>query len=440
MKKFKARDARSVSLLVLRALEDDEAFLQPMLDSAVKKANLDDRDRRFAWQLVLGTARWLSQLDDAIGRHLRNRRVDQVEPDVLMILRLSAYQILFMDRVPDRAVVHSAVELGRRVIGPRSTGFINGLLRGLIRVGYTPSTEMTVSSVAIRFGHPAWLVREYEAVGGLEHAISRCEANNAKAPLTIRIPAKQRDAAIEALKAEGADLEFCRFAPHGAHLIDHPSPFTSASFQADLWTVQDEGSQLIVELLDPQPGQSVWDMCAAPGGKTKYILDRAGASVRITATDSHTQKVAILKDSLSKTDVRVLEHDARKALDVRFDRVLLDAPCTAVGLVRRHPEIRWRRTALDVEERAVLQWSLLLNAARHTENGGVLVYSVCSDLKAEGAAQIQKFLAAHPDFTLEPPAEAEYWQLVITDGTMQVNPHQHGCDGFFAARLRRRAV
>jgi 16S rRNA (cytosine967-C5)-methyltransferase len=111
-----------------------------------------------------------------------------------------------------------------------------------------------------------------------------------------------------------------------------------------------------------------------------------------------------------------------------------------VGLVRRHPEIRWRRTALDVEERAVLQWSLLLNAARHTENGGVLVYSVCSDLKAEGAAQIQKFLSAHPDFTLEPPAEAEYWQSVITDGTMQVNPHEHGCDGFFAARLRRRAV
>ncbi|MEE2755059.1 MAG: 16S rRNA (cytosine(967)-C(5))-methyltransferase RsmB [Myxococcota bacterium] len=439
MKRRRPADARSVALVVLRSLEDESTFLQLKLDKVVKQAGLDSRDRRLAWTLVLGTARWRSHLDAQIDPYLRKRRLDQLEPDVLMILRLATFQLKFMDRIPEHAIVNSSVVLTKTFVGPRATGFVNGLLRTMIRRPKNISFSNAADGIARRYGHPAWLVERYLDWMPTDKTIERCQLNNEPAPLTIRICHDAVDEVINALMDEGATVNKCKVAPVGFHIADHPDPFGSASFKANHWTVQDEASQLVVDLLDVRPRQKVWDACAAPGGKAAYIRDKLAGTGHLLATDINADKVMTLGQTLDGPGVTVKQHDATSPLPQTFDRVLVDAPCTALGLIRRHPEIRWRRQASHVIERAHQQSRLLDNVSDHVSKGGILVYSVCSDIPDEGQAIIEAFLAKHHEFERVPPAAGTATDVLTDDGLIRFDPNDLNCDGFFAARLRRRA-
>lgn len=432
-------DARGVALLVLGQLEEEEAFLQPALQSAAAKARLDARDRGLALELVMGVERWRLRLDHALAPHVQ-RGLEQTEPTARRLLRLAAYQLLFLDRIPPRAAVHSAVELARSWMGERAAGFVNGVLRGLTRSEPSWPEGDDVASIAVRTSTPEWLVARWSLAGGAAFAVAMAEAHNRPAPLTVRAagPAPDRDALAERLRAEGATVQATAHAPDGLHVSGHPSPFEGAAFRDGWWQAQDEASQLVVRLLDPQPGERVWDACAAPGGKTRYISRLMGDRGAVVATDVHPTKAERLGRALrGRASVAVHHRDVVEGPPPgeRFDRVLLDAPCTALGIMRRHPEIKWRRGPADIEARAALQARLLDAAADAVRPGGLLVYSVCSDTAEEGPDQLAAFVERRPDFTVERPDDTAL--PLADDGTLRLDPHRHGADGFFAARLRR---
>lgn len=433
-------DARGVALLVLGQLEEEHAFLQPALQSAAARAGLDARDRGLALELVMGVERWRLRLDHALSPYVQ-RGLDQTEPTARRVLRLAAYQLLFLDRIPPRAAVHSAVELARASMGERAAGFVNGVLRGLTRGEVRLPEGDGAAAISVRTSTPAWLIERWLAVGGPEFAVAMAEAHNRPAPLTVRAAgdAPDRDALAERLRAEGASVTPTRYAPDGLHVEHHPGPFEGASFRDGWWQAQDEASQLVVRLLDPRPGESIWDACAAPGGKTRYIGRLLGDDGRVLATDIHAEKAERLGRALRHYgSVRVEQRDVAEGPpgDLRFDRVLLDAPCTALGIMRRHPEIKWRRGPADIVQRAELQRRLIDAAASAVAPGGALVYSVCSDTAEEGPEQVAAFVARRPEFTVERPAEAAGLPL-HDDGSLRLDPERHGADGFYAARLRR---
>lgn len=433
------RDARGVALLVLGQLEEEDAFLQPALQSAATRAGLDARDRGLALELVMGVERWRLRLDHALAPHVQ-RGLDQTEPTARRVLRLAAYQLLFLDRIPPRAAVHSAVELARASMGERAAGFVNGVLRGLTRAEVALPEGVDPEAIAVRTSTPRWMIERWLAAGGPERAVAMAEAHNRPAPLTVRAagPAPDREALAARLRAEGATVRPTRHAPDGLHIEGHPAPFDGEAFRDGWWQAQDEASQLVVRLLDPRPGERVWDVCAAPGGKTRYIARLMGDDGAVLATDVHPDKAARLGRALrDRAAVEVRHHDAGEGSPDarRFDRVLLDAPCTALGIMRRHPEIKWRRGPADIEHRAAAQRRLLDATADAVRPGGLLVYSVCSDTPEEGPDQIAAFVARRPDFTLAPPADRAL--PLDPDGTLRLDPHRHGADGFFAARLRR---
>jgi len=353
---------------------------------------------------------------------------------------MAVFQVVFLDRVPERAAVHTAVDLARATQGESAARFVNGVLRAFLRTGETQIEGDGVESLAVRWSHPEWMIERWLDEGGVQLVNAMAAANNSPAPLTVRPAGKAPDRAalIERLESEGATVHPSRFAPDAVQFEGLRAPFNAKSFRDGWWVVQDEASQLVVQLLDPQPGETLWDMCAAPGGKTAYIGRLMGGEGRILATDVHREKARKLKTLLSGKLYTVKQHDsASPVTEAVFDRVLLDAPCTGLGVVRRHPEIRWRRQPEDILERAALQASLLANAAKAVVPGGVLVYSVCSDAPEEGIEQIAPFLAQHPDFALEPPTQNSIpWAEVTDDGCLRLRPHVHGADGFFAARLR----
>lgn len=432
------RTSRGVALEVLRKL-DGGAFAQFVLQEETKRAKLDRRDTRFVWELSLGTERWRALLDDAL-RPLLRRGIEKTDPLVLNILRLGAYQLLFMDRVPDHAAIHSTVELAKKRRGEGPSRLVNGVLRSLLRQGYQAPSGTNAQDLAIRESHPQWLVERYIELGGWDEAEARCRKQNTPAQLTIRCrDASKTDEVRQALESEGATVTHARWSVGALHIKGHPDPFQATSFLDGRWVVQDEASQLTVQLLGDLAGRSVWDVCAAPGGKARAIQDRMGGTGQLFATDINSRKLERLrKDLADSADCAV--HDGRQPLESTnfFDRVLLDAPCTALGLVQRHPEIRWRRNPQDIADRAALQKKILQNVANHVRPGGILVYSVCSDTVEEGPEQVTQFLADRPDFALHAPdGVEELWPAREHPAILRLFPHQHGCDGFFAARMRR---
>lgn len=445
--------AREVALNTLTALEEEDAWLQPALERCVRRANLDTRDRALAHELVMGVERWRLRLDHSLDGLLKEGGLKSLPPIIQRVLRLAAYQILFLDRVPDHAAVNEAVEVTTLRVGAGLARLVNGVLRALIRKGEVLPEGDSPQAISVRTSHPLWLIERWINQHGLAGAVERAEANNKPAPLTIRVdaPGTTREMLSERFRLEGARSQFTKHCPDAMWLEGHPEPFRSVTFTEGLWRAQDEASQLVVRLLDPQPGETVWDACAAPGGKTRYIARRMNDTGRLLATDVSADKVERLHGELDDLAcAQAMVHDARVPLEGAppFDRVLVDAPCTALGIVRRHPEIKWRRSPRDIETRAAAQAQILDACARGVKPGGVLVYSVCTDTPEEGAHIIENFLKSRPDFELDPPdiegtadrdTEVRWRPLLNKRGYLKLTPDRHNADAFFAARLRRRA-
>jgi 16S rRNA (cytosine967-C5)-methyltransferase len=426
----------------------------------------DSRDRALAADIATGTLRWQAMLDYVIA-HVSRRDIDRLDPAVRDILRLSAYQLLKLDRIPASAAVNDAVELTRGAGKQSATSFVNAVLRKIAREGDrvplpappargsgTPGgpdlRQAALDYLAIAMSHPRWLVRRWLDRYGFDAAARWAAFNNAPAPITLRANRlKATTLEVQArLERLGVELEPTRFAPNGL-VVTGGHPLATPLADQGLFIVQEEASQLVIELVGARAGERILDACASPGIKTTALAALVGAEGQLVATDLRQRRVMLLRRTLNHygaDKVAVVRCDVRAALPFRtgFDAVLLDAPCSGLGTIRRDPEIRWRRTEADLERFAATQRAMLEHASEVVRPGGRLVYATCSSEPEENDDVVNWFLTRHPEFT---PAPLEMLSRTVTPalagvldqgGALRTLPHVHGVEAFFAALLVRR--
>ena len=441
--RFHARvsPARRVAIDALTSLFEEDAFLQPVLSSLAAQAQLSPVDRRLAWELVLGISRrWgslIAHLDE-----LLSKGTESLPPEVLRALVLGAYQLVYLDKIPAYAAINESVSLAKEC-DHKYAGLVNKILKVIMENGLPEIKKLSgLNKLAAELSHPQWWVKAQLKQYGREQTKKIAEANNNPAPLAIRFaPQFDHQTVYDQLRAEGAKLTPLTWAK-GGYALDVKRPFALPSHREGLWYVQDEASQLVSLLLAPKAGDRVWDVCAAPGGKSLTILEQLGPEGQLLSTDLHERKAQELAARLvAFPQATVCQHDAVKGAPNTqqqvFDKILLDAPCSALGVIRRHPEIRWRRTPKDVTKAAKKQRKLLEAVALHLKVGGTLVYSVCTDTEEESTQIIDDFLLAFPEFVIDSPTKGDQvWDQLYHD-KLSLNAADHGTDGFFAVKLTR---
>jgi 16S rRNA (cytosine967-C5)-methyltransferase len=369
--------------------------------------------------------------------------------DVLDILRTAAYQIFLLDRVPSHAAVDAAVEAARRIRGPEVGGFVNAVLRHLRAQDWDAVLPAAgAERLAVACSLPDALAARLEARLGPAEAGALGAALLERAALTIRANVRKTSvlALSERLRAEGATVAPGRWAAQALRVGELHTPFTSPSYLEGWWTAQDEAAQLVSELVDPQRGEVVLDACAGVGGKATHLAALIGDEGQVIAADVSARKLQLLEEHCRRLGVacvaRQVDVTAAGALEgLRADRAMVDAPCSGWGVLRRHPELKWRADEPALAQLVALQRELLRSVLAALRPGGVLVYSVCTFTEEEGPAQARWLRRTFPE--LEPwPAErgplAQLWEEASSDDGLTLWPHRHGTDGFFVARFRKR--
>jgi 16S rRNA (cytosine967-C5)-methyltransferase len=436
--------ARALAIEVLARMEATDAWLTPVLDARLSESPLrDSRDAALATELCYGATRRRLALDFALAL-VSDRRLGTLEDRVLAALRVGAYQ-LFYGRMPARAAVADTVQAIKELGLERAAGFVNAVLRKLAALSAQPlpPPEPKGAYLSVKESHPRWLVERWLCAFGVEQAQVMLAADNQPPPLVLRANSTRtsREALLVLLAEAGLEPEPTHASPAGVVLTARGRVDALLGFEEGLWQVQDEAAQLVVHYAQLPAGARVLDLCAAPGGKTCQLAERG----EVVALDLHARKLQGVRAEaarlglLSRLTLRA--HDATQPLPTdlgAFDAVLLDAPCSGLGTLRRNPELRYRRTEADIPRLVTLQAQLLERAKAAVPSGGLLVYAVCSTEKEEGPEQLQRFLAAAGDFQLEPPRGVASEECPLLDGCLRTLPGPEGRDGFFAARLRRR--
>ena len=417
---------------MLRQYADGDVFLEALLDDALARARISPADRALTQELTCGVVRWQAALDWIIAQKAREPRL---HPRVRMVLRLGLYQIFFLDRVPDHAAVHETVELAKNLYLTGQAGFINAVLRGCLREREAMEKaliELKQSQPAIGWSQPDWLVARWTGRWGGEITGQLLAWNNTP-PVTyarlntLRGTAEQLAAAWE--------KESVHFAPRsfgwtGEGLVfelrAHPALASLPSFRQGRFYVQDPSTLLAVRLLDPQPGEAVLDLCAAPGGKTTFTAALMRNEGRIIANEPDARRRELIRENCTRlgvTSVRIVTPGPIQLPDTvgPFDRALVDVPCSNTGVMRRRVDLRWRIRADEVSALTRTQLDLLRRAAAELRPGGVLVYSTCSLEPEENEAMVRAFLDAQPEFRL--------------DTERQLLPWSDGVDGAYVAKL-----
>ncbi len=437
---------------MLERVQRARAYADLALRTELGRSALAARDRAFATELVYGTLRWRGRLDFLLS-HVLTRDLGKLESRVTTTLRMGAYQLVFTTRVPQTAAVDESVRCARAAGLERATGLVNAVLRRLAEC----HTEIALPSLEHDpLGHlthalslPGWLSERLLELYGPESAAALARASNAIPPRCVRANARRvsRDELLDELRLRFPAAEPARMAPDGILLGRGGNPARDRAFLDGRYTMQDEASQLVVALLDPQPRERVLDTCAAPGTKSTAIAERVGEGGFVLAVDRHRRRLGLVARDARRLGLGWLE---TRELDVRqspeamgalrpFDRVLVDAPCTGLGTLRRNPDARWRIRPADSGQLAEIQKSLLVNAASAVSPGGSLVYSTCTLFPEENEEVVETFLSRTANFRLVTRSEvpAAVRTAVGSDGFMRCLPHVHDTDGFFAARFER---
>lgn len=437
---------REIAFRRLQRIETGGAYAG--LVSGTPREGDDPREERFATEITSGVTRWRRWLDFLIDQFFSGAP-GTLESRVRLVLRIGIYELLFLD-TPTHAAINEAVELARMLGAQRATGLVNGILRSIDRKRDNlpePRSSDAAEVLAIRASHPSWMVRRWIDRLGVDAARRLCEWNNQTPLFGIRINTGRisPDEFRSRLDEEQITWEPARFLDDMI-VVKSVQPLIRSGYVADgLCVVQDESAALVVRLLDPLPEERVLDCCAAPGGKSLYAAERMQNRGRIVSLDINRQRVKLISKAAERLGTTIIDAqtiDATKlpqAFNGAFDRVLVDAPCSGLGVLSRRADLRWRISVADLIELASLQEQLLASAAEAVKPGGILVYSTCTIEPDENAAQIERFLANHPAFSVQDVREWIPSEVVSDEGFMATLPHIHSLDGAFAARLVRSA-
>lgn len=438
---------RQLALDCLIRLEEDSAPIARLINCTILQSRLDALDCGLLNELVYGVVRWRKKLDWILRQFVDSRF--QLDLKSRNILRLGAYQLLHLDRVPPHAAIYETVELAKPK--RKHAQFINAVLRSVQRnanrLEFSSLQADPLQHISISLSYPQWLVKRWLIHYDAEWTLAFCRASNQIAPLSIRLNSLKtnREELIESLTADSVTVKESQISPDGLILADSPSLQSLQAYRNGWFYVQDESAMLVAHLLNPQPEKKVVDLCAAPGGKTSHIAQLMGNTGQIVAVDVSQDRVRRIEENCQRLGItNILPQVANSVNDslefVKYaDFVLIDAPCSGFGTLRRHPDIRWNKSPEQINELAQLQLNLLQNAVRHVKPGGVLVYSTCSTEPEENEMVVRRFLKNRPNIVIENAGEflpAMPPHAITSEGFLQTFPHEHGTDGAFAVRLR----
>ncbi|MFO7929963.1 MAG: 16S rRNA (cytosine(967)-C(5))-methyltransferase RsmB [Thermodesulfobacteriota bacterium] len=448
-------DPRKAALFVLNELARRNSNLDRILDEQANRlfSQMPRRDRALANALVYGVLRWRANLDWHIAS-FASRPVNRIKPEILNILRIGVFQMMFMSRIPQSAAVNTSVEMAKEFAPGPVVRFVNGLLRNAARSrqavsGPDPEKD-PVKALAVDQSFPQWLVKRWKNRFGIGETRLLCEYLNEIPPVTIRTNTLKttRDSLVEKLSASADSAEKTAYSRHGIAMHGITSPVDQLTgFEEGLFQVQDEAAQLAGLVLAPQPAESVLDACAGLGGKTGHLAQCMENQGRLVAVDSEKAKLCILDSEMKRLGITIVE---TRCLDMEtpgsdtdpegFERIMVDAPCSGLGVIRRNPDIKWSAHKRDMDRHSLRQTRILAVAAGHLKPGGTLVYAVCSMEPEETDSVADGFCEKSKEFEIDPIGSRPEDPRIGADekGYLRLFPHLHGTDGFFVARFKRK--
>jgi 16S rRNA (cytosine967-C5)-methyltransferase len=447
---LRKKNPRAICLDILSRVEGSDRHPDTLLTDSFKKYRyLSPLDRAFLTELTYGVLRWRGKLDWII-RHSSRVPFEKIELEILNILRLGFYQILFLSKTPSSAAVNESAELAKRIRGQGGAGFVNAILRSILRqkgeVLYPDIGENPALHISVAESHPLWLIRRWLEEVGLEETKKICAINNQVSALNLRTNTLRikREDLMKKLEEKGLKPVSNFFSEEGI-LLRNPPPTSELPFLKEgLFIIQDEASQLVTFILDPKRRERILDACAAPGGKTTHIAQRMENEGEIYALDLGKGKLNLIEEGCLKLGIKIvktLKGNAVSPLPVpkgsEFDRVLADVPCSGFGTLRRNPDLKWRKGEEDIGRLSELQSSILRNLSGYVREGGILTYSTCTVFHEENEDVVEKFLDDHPEFRLVPIDEVlpEKCHSLIKEGYFKSFPPRDQMDGFFVARM-----
>jgi 16S rRNA (cytosine967-C5)-methyltransferase len=441
------KTAREVALRALHRLEEEDLYTDWVLNSVLERTRLEQRDKGLVTELVNGVMRWRRRLDWTLDQLLAPKKVKNLTPWIGNILRMGLYQILFLNRIPPPAATYQAVSLAKR-FGHRGTvSLVNAVLRSAVRSNLAepsyPSLEHEpVKHIGLRYSHPDWMVQRWLKRYGIRETVALCRANNRVPEMVVRTNSLRttEDQLRNSFSKKGIKFSAGRFVPGFFYLRGSGDSTRLEGFRQGWFQVQSESAGLVSLLLAPQPGEVILDLCSAPGGKTTHIAELMGDSGMIMAVDRHMRRLRDLVDNcrrLGISSVRPIVADGRTLCVRPPDRVLVDAPCSGLGVLARRSDLRWKKKEQDISRLAKLQLQLLTAGAGLLKPGGLLVYSTCTIEEAENEDVVTRLLDQRHDLVLENSASFVPKEIVTEKGFLRTFPHRHGLDGTFGARLRK---
>lgn len=446
--------AREVALEILTRVEQDRSYSNLLLNKSLQKHGLDAKEAGLVTELVYGTIQRLNTIDYFLNKFVSKGLV-KLEPWVRNLLRLSFYQLYYLDRIPSHAAVNEAVNLAKKRGHQGISGMVNGVLRSVLRQKdqlALPEGLEPAARIALEQSHPEWMVRRWMETYGEEAAESMCAANNRPPHASARVNRlKHTPEEMLARMAEaGLSAAPSRLAPAGIVVEGGGNLAATPWYAAGEITVQDESSMLVAEAVQPEPGMAVLDCCAAPGGKTTHLAERMENRGEIVACDVHEHKERLISEQAERLGLSCIRTVVSDAKDLprqfeagRFDRILLDAPCSGLGVIRRKPDLKWSKREEEIREIQTVQREILEAVHPLLKPGGILVYSTCTTEPEENERAIAAFLENHRDFQPDPFPVGVLPEALRGQGDrgmVQLLPQDYQTDGFFIARLRKRPV
>lgn len=443
MKTAQIPNAREIALKILYEIEVNSAFPNETIELFCKNYHLSNLDRRFVSELVNGTTKMRRRLDYVLSLFLE-KEIDDLPPWIRNILRLGVYQIDFLDKVPESAAVNESVNLAKKFGHKGTVALVNAVLRNYLRdknkVQFPSWEEDKVENIALFYSFPSWMVESWFNMLGEEETIKLCHAFNERPKLCVRWNSLKLDSHSLEEKFNESKIKFKagRFLESFYCLESKVDLNRFMSLLEGLVYFQDESAGFPVSLLDPQPGETILDLCAAPGGKTTFIAELLRDKGKVLAVDKSWEKIELLKENCGRLGIDAVNYFCGDATNFQVrpvDRVLVDAPCSGLGVLGRNSDSRWRKQKEDLLRLQKLQLEILFNAANLVKKGGVLVYSTCTVTQEENDNVIKSFLDKRRDFKLVNASLYVNSEVVDESGFVRTFPHIHKMDGSFAARL-----
>jgi 16S rRNA (cytosine967-C5)-methyltransferase len=443
---------REIALKILYEINENKAYSNIAINKYLEGYELKQVDKGFITELVYGTVKWRLSIDWVIEQ-FSSIKLKKISPWILNILRLGVYQLMYTDRIPASAACNESVILSKKFGHAASSRYVNAVLRNIARnpenVQYPDKSKDLVSYLVVKYSHPEWMVKAWLKRYSAEFTEGLLNSNNEIPDFIIRVNTLKvsKNALKKVFENQGIETEDARYI-EDALILKNPSSISRLdAFKEGLFQVQDESSMLVGKILDPKAGEFILDVCSAPGGKATHIAQLMGNKGKVIARDIHPHKIKIINEAAERLGLTIIQTQVFDAAELdensveKADRVLVDAPCTGLGIIRRKPDIKWARNCGDRDEITVLQGKILSSAARYVRPGGIMVYSTCTLEPEENEEIVKNFIQTHGEFEME-DISAYFPETLhkasAREGFVQFYPHTDKIDGFFIAKMKKR--